>query len=196
MGLSGIVLAGGHSQRMGRNKALMELEGRTLISRVLDKLTRLCDELIISANGAEAYGDLPARVVADVIQGRGAFSGIHAGLRAMRNERAVVVACDMPFLSLSLLRFMAAVSPGFDVVVPRLGEYYEPLHAVYSANCVGPIEQLLACGPRRIASLYQLVRVREVTQDEVHLFGAGLSFVNVNTPEDWAEVQRLSALGF
>jgi len=192
-GLTGIVLSGGSSQRMGRNKALMELDGQTLIGRTLDKLSRLCDELIISANDVELYAHLPARVIPDVIPGRGALSGIHASLAEMRHERAVVVACDMPFLSLPLLRFMVAVAPGYDVVVPRLGGYYEPLHAVYSASCIAPIEQLLAAGPQRIVGLFERVRVREVTQDQVRLFRAALSFVNVNTPEDWAEAQRLSS---
>jgi molybdopterin-guanine dinucleotide biosynthesis protein A len=191
-GLTGIVLSGGQSQRMGSNKALMELDGQTLIARALDQLSRLCDELIISANDIELYAHLPARVIPDVIPGRGALSGIHASLAAMRHERAIVVACDMPFLSLSFLRFMVALAPGYDVVVPRLGRYYEPLHAVYGAGCMAPIEQLLAAGPQRVVKLYERVRVREVTEDQVRLFGAELSFVNVNVPEDWAEVQRLS----
>jgi molybdopterin-guanine dinucleotide biosynthesis protein A len=191
--LSGIVLAGGKSQRMGRNKALMELGGKTLISHVLDKLTRLCDELIVSANELELYADLPARIVPDQIPGRGALSGVHAGLKAMRNERAVVVACDMPFLSLSLLRYMAIVALAYDVVVPVVGGHFEPLHAVYSVNCVDPIEQLVTERPQRVVALYRRVRVREVTEGEASLFGAELSFMNVNTPEDWTEAQRLSA---
>ena len=194
-GLTGIVLSGGSSQRMGRNKALMELDGQTLIGRTLDKLSRLCDELIISANDVELYAHLPARVIPDVITGRGALSGIHASLAEMRHERAIVVGCDMPFLSLSLLRFMVAMAPGYDVVVPRLGRYYEPLHAVYGAGCIAPLEQLLAAGPQRIVRLFERVRVREVTEDQVRLFGAELSFVNINTPEDWAEAQRLSRAG-
>lgn len=191
--LSGVVLAGGQSQRMGRNKALLELDGQTLIERVLANLARLCDELIISANEIEPYSNLGARVVPDAIQGHGALGGIHAGLKAMRNDRAIVVACDMPFLRLSFLRYMAAVAQGYDVVVPRIGEYYEPLHAVYSKSCVAAIERLAARGPRRIVALYDRVRVREVTEEQVRLFGAENSFANVNTPEDWTEVRRLSA---
>jgi molybdopterin-guanine dinucleotide biosynthesis protein A len=192
-GVSGVVLAGGQSQRMGRNKALMELEGRTLISRVVDRLSRLCDELIISANHVDLYSHLPARIVRDVIPGRGALSGIHAGLAAMRNERAVVVACDMPFLSLSLLRYMTVVAEGCDVVVPRLDRYYEPLHAVYGVGCIGPIEQLVAEGPQRVVALYERVGTCEITRHDVRLYGAEHSFFNVNTPQDWAEAQRLSA---
>lgn len=190
-GLSGIVLAGGQSQRLGRNKALIELGGQPLIARVLDKLSQLCDELIVSANEVELYADLPARVVPDVIPGRGALSGIHAGLTAMHNAWAVVVACDMPFLSLPLLRYMTVVAPGYDVVVPRVDRYYEPLHALYAASCTAPIAQLVTEGPRRIVDLYQRVRVREVTTEEVQLLDAELAFFNVNTPAEWAQAQRL-----
>ena len=190
--LSGIVLSGGQSKRMGQNKALMPLAGSTLISQVLDKLSRLCDELIVSANDVEPYADLRVRVVQDTIAGMGALSGIHAGLAAIRNEKAIVVACDLPFLSLSLLRYMAAVALDYDVVVPRLGKYYEPLHAVYDVKCVAPIEQLVAHGPCRVVRLFDHVRVREVTEDPVRLFGASLSFYNVNTPEEWHGAQQLS----
>jgi len=193
--LSGIVLAGGQSRRMGRNKALLELEGQTLIARVLERLSPLCDELIISANDVELYADLPAQVVPDLIAGRGALSGIHAGLATMRHDKAVVVACDMPFLSLSLLRYMVVMSSGYDVVSPRVDGFFEPLHAVYSARCVEPIAQLIAKGPRRVVDLYRQIRLREVTKADVQLFDAALSFVNVNTHKEWAEVQRLTKSG-
>ncbi len=193
--LSGIVLAGGQSRRMGRNKALLELQGQTLIARVLERLSPLCDELIISANDVELYVDLPAQVVPDLIPGRGALGGIHAGLTTMRHDKAVVVACDMPFLSLSLLRYMVVVSSSYDVVVPWVNGFFEPLHAVYSARCVDPIAQLIAEGPRRVVDLYRQVRLREVTEADVRLFDADLSFVNVNTREEWSEVQRLVKSG-
>jgi molybdopterin-guanine dinucleotide biosynthesis protein A len=191
MGCSGIVLAGGQSQRMGSNKALMRLDGTYLISRVLDALSRICDDLIISANDVHSYESLPARVVTDEMLGRGALGGIHAGLRAMRNERALVVACDMPFLSLSLLRFMLVAAADHDVVVPRVDGNFEPLHAVYGVNCIAPIECLIADGPRRIVTLYDCVRVRELTEDQVRLYGASNSFFNINTPHDWDLARRL-----
>ncbi len=189
--LSGIVLAGGQSRRMGRNKALLELNGQTLIARVLDRLALLCDELIVSTNDVELYADLPARVVPDLVPGWGALGGVHAGLAAASNERAVVVACDMPLLNLPFLRYMAVVSPGYDVVVPHVGGFYEPLHAVYNVCCVEPIAQLIAEGSQRITDLYRRVRLRELGEEDVRLFDAALSFVNVNTPQEWSELQRL-----
>lgn len=190
MGCSGIVLAGGKSERMGRDKAFMLLEGKMLICRVLEVLARICDELIISTNNARSYADLPVRVIPDIFDSRGALGGIHAGLKAMRNERALVVACDMPALSLSLLRFMVAMASDCDVVVPRIDGEFEPLHAVYGVNCIAPIERLIADRPRRIVALYDCVRVREVDAEQVRLFGAGRSFFNINTPEDWSLAKR------
>ena len=190
MEVSGIVLAGGQSQRMGRNKALMSLDGKILISRVLETMARICDDLIICANDPRSYAHLPARVVRDVIPHRGALGGIHAGLKAMRHEKALVVACDMPFLSLSLLRFMMVAASDQDVVVPHIDGNFEPLHAIYGVNCISPIERLIADGPRRIVALYDCVRVRVVNENQVRLFGAGNSFFNINTPQDWALAQR------
>jgi molybdopterin-guanine dinucleotide biosynthesis protein A len=190
MRCSGIVRAGGKSERMGRDKALMLLAGKPLISHVLEVLARVCDELIIASNDPRSYADLPARVVPDVFGDRGALGGIHAGLKAMRNERALVVACDMPFLSRSLLRFMAVVASDCDVVVPRVDGEFEPLHAVYGVNCTAPIERLIADRPRRIVALYDYVRVREVNAEQVRLFGASRSFFNINTPQDWSLAKR------
>jgi molybdopterin-guanine dinucleotide biosynthesis protein A len=181
---------------MGQNKALMPLSGRPLISHVLDKLSRLCDELVISANDRAPYARFGVRVVRDVVEGKGALGGIHAGLKAIRNERAIVVACDLPFLSLPLLRYLVVEACGYDVVVPRLGRYYEPLHAVYDVNCIAPIERLISRGPRRIVHLFTQVRVREVTEDSVRLFGADMSFYNVNTPGEWREAQRFSPIAY
>jgi molybdopterin-guanine dinucleotide biosynthesis protein A len=178
---------------MGGNKAFLELDGQSLVARVLDKLSALCSELIISANDTALFADLPARVVSDIIPNGGPLSGIHAGLASMRHEGALVLACDLPFVSERLLRYMMEVAPGYDVVVPRLCGEYEPLHALYSVSCKEPIEALLADGPQRIVNLYRRVRVREITQAEIDRLDAALSFFNVNSPDDWAEAQRLWA---
>jgi molybdopterin-guanine dinucleotide biosynthesis protein A len=190
IGVSGVVLCGGESRRMGRNKALLELQGQPVIALVLDRLGKLCDELIVAANDVDTYADLPARIVPDIFPVKGPLSGIHAGLSAVGHDIAIVVGCDMPFLSLPLLRYMALVAPGHDVVVPYLNGEYEPLHAIYRRTCIEPIERLLSQGSRRVIALYEFVRVREVTQNEVDLFDGARSFFNINTPEDWEIAQH------
>ena len=184
--LSGVILAGGGSTRLGRDKALLELEGRTLVARTLDALARLTDDLIVVTNLAPRLLPSLARVVADRYVGAGVLAGVHAGLLAARGELAIVVACDMPFLNLDLLRHLISLAQEADVVVPRWTDV-EPLHAVYRpAACLGPVERALARGERRIVSFYHEVRVRHVERAEIARFGPqGLSFFNVNTAEDW-----------
>ncbi len=200
LALSGVVLAGGRSTRLGRDKALLELEGRPLITCTLDVLARLTDDLIIVTSLASHLFPRSARVVADRYVDAGVLAGVHAGLLAARGELALVVACDMPFLNLDLLRYIISLARDADVVVPRWTDV-EPLHAVYRpATCLGPIERALARGERRIVSFYRdegrEVRVRYVERSEIARFDPqGLSFFNVNAPEDWERARVLARLG-
>ena len=200
LALSGVVLAGGRSTRLGRDKAFLELEGRPLITCTLDVLAQLTDDLIIVTNRASHLFPQSARVVADRYVDAGVLAGVHAGLLAARGELALVVACDMPFLNLDLLRYIISLAQDADVVVPRWTDV-EPLHAVYRpATCLGPIEGALARGERRIVSFYRdevrEVRVRYVERAEITRFDPqGLSFFNVNGPEDWERARVLARLG-
>lgn len=193
--LSAIVLAGGQSSRLGVNKALLRLAGQAMIARIVDRLRVVTDDVIIVTNEPDDYAplDLAASLVRDERPGEGSLMGIYSGLRAAAGHHALVVACDMPFLHLPLLRYMAALTPGSDVVVPRVGEWLEPLHAIYGKRCLGPIAALLAQHRRQIVAFYGDVDVRYVEETEIARYDPGrLSFVNVNTPEDWQRVQELS----
>ncbi len=193
LALSGVVLAGGRSSRLGCDKALLELEGQPLVARTLDVLARLTDDLIVVTSLVPHLFPVSARVVADRYVGAGVLAGVHAGLLAARGELAVVVACDMPFLNLDLLRHLISLAEEADVVVPRWTDV-EPLHAVYRpATCLGPVESALARGERRIVSFYHEVGVRYVERAEIARFDPqGLSFFNVNTPDDWARARALA----
>ncbi|MEJ2211933.1 MAG: molybdenum cofactor guanylyltransferase, partial [Anaerolineae bacterium] len=162
----------------------------------LDKLAAVSDDLIVVTNKPQDYEHLrlDARLVGDEQPGVGSLMGIYSGLKAARHGRALVVACDMPFLNLPLLRHLLAWDSTCDVVIPRLAQWPEPLHAVYSKTCLPAMEQILARGRRQIVAFFDRVRVCEVTTDEIDRFDPRhLSFVNVNTPEDWARVQALAA---
>jgi molybdopterin-guanine dinucleotide biosynthesis protein A len=190
--VSAVMLAGGKSRRLGRDKSLLRLDGQPLLVRTAHTLAPLSDDLIVVANDVARYRefDLPARLVPDEQRGVGAIMGIYSGLRAARHARALFVACDMPFLNQSLLRYMISQVGGYDAVVPRIGDLYEPLHALYAKDCLPAIKRLLATGRRRIFDFFPLVRVRYVDRREIERFDPDhLSFLNVNTPEDWLEVQ-------
>lgn len=191
--ISCIVLAGGESQRLGTDKAFLKIGGQVLIESIVEKMARIGDEVIIVTNSPQKYDYLEARLVSDVYPGTGALGGIYSGLRAARHDYGLVVACDMPFLDLRLLRYMILLSPGQDVVIPRAGELTEPLHAIYSKRCLQPIERVLASGGRKIISFFPEVRVRYVEEQEISLFDPQhLSFFNVNTPGDLEKARRLA----
>jgi len=183
--VSAAVLAGGKSQRLGLDKSLLKINGEWLLERILLQLATLSDDLLVIANKKPEFGQLPARVIPDIYPGSGPLGGIYAGLQAIRYERGLFVACDMPLLNLELLRYMILLAADFDVVIPRLEGNVEPLHAVYSKACLPPIMKALESGERRVVSFFPYVRIRYVDQDEIDLFDPQhLSFFNINTPED------------
>jgi molybdopterin-guanine dinucleotide biosynthesis protein A len=191
--VSGIVLAGGQSSRLGTDKSFVNVNGQSLIEQIVAKLVRLSDDVIIVTNSPEKYDSLEARLVGDIYPGKGALGGIYSGLRAAANAYSLVAACDMPFLDLNLLRYMILLAHGHDVVIPRIGELPEPLHAIYSENCLEPIDRLFARGGLKIIDFFSEVRVRYVEEGEVDIFDPQhLSFFNVNTPGDLEEMKKLS----
>jgi molybdopterin-guanine dinucleotide biosynthesis protein A len=194
--VSGIVLAGGQSSRLGTDKSFVNVNGQSLIEQIVAKLARLSDDVTIVTNSPEKYDHLEAKLVGDVYPGKGALGGIYSGLRAATNAYSLVVACDMPFLDLNLLRYMILLARGHDVVIPRIGGLSEPLHAIYSKSCLEPIDRLLARGGLKIIDFFSEVRVRYVEEDEVDIFDPQhLSFFNVNAPNDLEEVKKLVRRG-
>lgn len=188
--VTGLVLAGGASRRMGRDKAFLELDGRPLIRVVIERVAEVCAEVFVVAGDAERYAGQGAPVVEDRFRGVGVLAGLHAGLQAASHELALAVACDMPLLKPDLLRAFVGWAEGFDVVVLQEARGPEPLHAVYRRTCLPPLEAAIRAGEHRIVSFFPEVRVRYVTPGEVAPFDPELrSFRNVNTPEEWTAVQ-------
>jgi molybdopterin-guanine dinucleotide biosynthesis protein A len=190
--LTGIVLAGGASRRMGQDKAFLELGGRPLIGIVIERMVQVCTEVLVVAGDVRPYASLGVPVVEDRFRGVGVLGGLHAGLEAAAHELALAVGCDMPFLDPYLLRAFAGWAEGFDVAVLRYedGEQVEPLHAAYRRTCLPAMAAAIRVGRRRIISFFPQVRVRYVTPEDVATLDPHLSsFRNVNTPEEWEAVQ-------
>jgi molybdopterin-guanine dinucleotide biosynthesis protein A len=182
---SAIILAGGQSRRMGRDKALIDYRGRPIIAHVIDTLRAVSDDVAVVSNRPELYSPFGARVVADYDPPCGPLGGIAVGLQAALHPLAVVVACDMPFLNLALLRWLVELADGYDAVVPQAGAEFEPLHAVYRRECHDPIVQRIERGERRVISFFADVRLRIVLEAEWRVLDpAGRSLVNLNTPDD------------
>ena len=200
MGVSGIVLAGGLSRRLGRDKAVEPIAGEPLIARCIGRLSAVADEIIVVVNDIERGEQLPlppmCRVVVDVYADSGSLGGIFSGVSALGNEWSVVVACDMPFLNIALLRYMLSLRVGFDAVVPVLDGRPEPTHALYSKACLPHIERRLQAGDLKIARFFDDVSVRYVSQEEVDAHDPDhMSFFNVNTQSDLDRALALAAEG-
>jgi molybdopterin-guanine dinucleotide biosynthesis protein A len=184
--LTGVILAGGASRRMGANKALLDLAGRPMIDLVSERLRAVADEIIIAADDTELYAPFADRCVADQLAGVGVLGGIHAGLVAASHELVIAVGCDMPFLKPAVLSWFAQAADGFDVVILQKGEWVEPLHAVYRRACRPAIETAVRAGRRRVISFFDAVRVRYVAPAEIAELDPDLaSFRNVNTRQEW-----------
>lgn len=203
---SAIILAGGKSRRMGSDKAFLEFDGELLIERVIERVRRVCDQVVIVSNDLDSYARFGVPIVGDVYPNKGSLGGIFSGLLAIREPYAVAVACDMPFLNEALLRHLISLADQADVIVPRAKDLssnvhrgrpdastlrlakdadLHPTHAVYSKNCIEPMRARLLADDLRIISFYEAVRVLVVEPEAIDRFDPKhLSFFNANTPED------------
>jgi molybdopterin-guanine dinucleotide biosynthesis protein A len=187
-----IILCGGKNLRLGRNKALEVIGGKSLIEWVMERLRPLAKQMLIVT--AKEKLDLPvadkAEILVDVYPGKGPLGGIYTGLMAAKSSPSIVVACDMPFLNTELLGYMLELAPGFDAVVPRLAQgLVEPLHAIYARTCLPRMKARLENNQLAITPLLKELRVRYVEEAECRRFDpARLSFFNINYQSDldWA----------
>ena len=198
--VTGVILAGGMSTRLGRDKAVEPLAGQPLIGRVLSMLSDVTDTSVVVVNdearGAEHPLPKDVAVTVDAYPDSGSLGGIFTGLQAASADWALVVACDMPFLNPTLLARMLELRSDHDVIAPVLDGRPEPTHALYSKACLPHMEARLQQGKLKITGFYENVRVRYITEDEVDLLDPGrLSFFNVNTQDDLDRAKSLVAAG-
>lgn len=189
-----LVLVGGTSSRMGQNKALLAVGGMRLIERVVQAVRPLGDDVLLMANEAGSYTFLGLPCVPDQKPNYGPLMGLYSGLAAAKHELALLVACDMPFLSTPLLRYMLELAAGHDVVIPRTEDGQHPLHAVYRrSTCLPAIAAAIAQDKRRMIAFHDQVRVREIDEEEMRPFDpSGLALLNVNTPEELALAEHVA----
>ena len=192
---SAVVLAGGASRRMGRDKRMLpwgtDSDGRprTLLQSVVDNLASITDDVIVVAN--DQPGVERARVVPDAIPGSGSLGGILSGIEAARYARVFVAAADMPFVNVALVRDLLGRLGGHDAVVPIVGGRPEPLHAVYGPAVAIAARRQISRGKLKIALAFEGLNVVRVPEAELRELDSELrSFRNVNTPEDFAGARR------
>ena len=187
--LTAVILAGGMSRRLGRNKALEPFQGEPLIRRVIARMGQVGESVSVIVNEAQRAHELelPEEVTSSVDRypGKGSLGGIVTGLITSPTVWSAFCACDMPFVNTRLYRYLASLRDGYDAVVPVVEGRPEPTHALYSRVCIGPIEERIEADDLKISSFFSEVRVRLVPEDEIRRLDPDLlSFFNVNTQDD------------
>jgi molybdopterin-guanine dinucleotide biosynthesis protein A len=190
------IQAGGQSSRMGEDKALKTFLGRPLIQRVVERLSPIADEIIVTTNRPADYAFLNLRLVSDLKPGRGALGGLYTAIASATHPIVAVVACDMPFASATLFEAASRimVAEEADVVIAKSEEGLEPLHALYRRDtCLPAIEAAIDADQWKVIAWFPQVKVRVLTSEKIELLAPdNLAFWNVNTPEEFARAEELA----
>jgi molybdopterin-guanine dinucleotide biosynthesis protein A len=191
--VTGVVLAGGQSRRMGVDKASLMVGGKQMIAHVIDRVRQvLPNVVVVTKDVCRLNLDMSdVKVVTDVSDKEGALVGIYSALRAVHTPYAFVIACDMPYIQPDLVRWMIGACHGYDAFVPRVGTEIEPLFALYSRNCLDSIEKRLDAGDLRVRGFFEDVNTVYAAESELRAVDPDLaSFININTAEDLEKVRR------
>jgi len=191
MGVTGIILAGGKSVRMGTDKGLLELCGKPLISYAIKVLSELCNTVIISSS-SNKYQRFGYQTVPDEFPGIGPLGGIYSALRHCKTEKTLVLSCDLPFVPKELLEFILNNSEGYQVAVPWEGNrHYEPLCGFYSLSIVGQMGAFIKKGNYKLPDLFEEVNVNRLDiNNKLDFYHANL-FLNVNSKHELATAENL-----
>jgi molybdopterin-guanine dinucleotide biosynthesis protein A len=176
---------------MGTPKALLLFDGEPLIVHVVATLRRLFDEVVVVGAPGQDLPSMPVTLVRDDVAYQGPVGGIYYGLGAGGGDVGFVTACDSAFLNSRLISHLLSQISQHDVVVPHWQGRFQPLHAVYRRSVLPLLQGQLARGELRPVYLFEKVRTRRIDEDEIRLFDPdGLSFFNMNTPQDYAEALK------
>ncbi len=195
--VTGAILAGGKSRRMGVNKAFLRLGNRTLIEHVIHRIQPIADEILIITNSPDEYNHLGIETKVDVIPNTGTLGGIHSALTNATNDTVVCVGCDIPFIDTNLLRYLISVLGEHDAVIPYTcsvtGQItLQTLCAVYSKRCLPIIEKMLNAAEYRVHALKSHANVNLIIPETwKKIDPGGYSFLNINTPADFEIAQTL-----
>jgi molybdopterin-guanine dinucleotide biosynthesis protein A len=186
--ITGVILIGGKSRRMGTDKAFLELSGKPLFQGVLEIFRESFERVTLVGDRGERFAGYGLPVFEDIVPGS-ALGGLYTGLYRAETEYVFVSPCDLPFPSKRVLEYLCSLRNGFDGVVPVTSHGYEPLVALYARSCLGPMKALLESGNLRVYDFYPQVRIRNVPSGEwAKLDKDGRSFLNINTPDEFAQL--------
>lgn len=190
--ISCIILAGGKSARIGRDKAFITIDKKPIIEEQTDILSKIFDEIIIVTNALNHFKYVKAKVVKDIVPDSGPLGGLYSGLAVSSNIHSFLIGCDMPFINLELIEYLIEQIEENDIVVPFSSKGLETLFAIYSLNCLDTIRRQIELKTLRLSGILDFHRVRYIDRKEVEKFDPQeLSFFNINNPEDFEKAKKI-----
>lgn len=195
--ISVIVLAGGHSRRLGHDKALLPWQGRTLIQYLVTYLQKLSDDVLVVTGTERRYQELlTVPIFSDEIRNIGPLGGLYTGLKHARFPYSLAIACDMPFVNRAVIDLLKDNAEGsVKAVVPSIQNHRVPTCALYHKDCLSVIEKLQAQGRFSLQALLDSIPIKILSEDELRAVDPTLrSFVNINTQADWESCRPFGAV--
>jgi molybdenum cofactor guanylyltransferase len=181
--VTGIILAGGESRRMGKDKGLCDFDGKPLVLHAIEILKPICEFIVISTNNVQDYSNFGCKIITDEFKGIGPIGGIYSGLKQSTTIHNLVISCDIPFLNSALLTNVLSFSISYDVIVPQhANSYYEPLAAYYSKKIIPVLQESISEGDFKLINLFGKVRFKAVQLEKNQ--NINHQFKNINFPED------------
>ncbi|MFW6126354.1 MAG: molybdenum cofactor guanylyltransferase [Chloroflexota bacterium] len=211
MQVTGAILAGGKSSRLGRSKLFQTVAGRPLIEWMIGRVEAISKDVVVVVSDADtarsveesartvgrqtrATGACGVRVVQDLVEGCGPLGGIFTALTASSSPRCLVVGCDMPFLRQELLEYLVLASHEYDAAVPRVGSFIEPLCAVYDRRCLPYFAEAVRHDEFQVGQALRRVNTRFVEEAEIETLDPHhYSFFNVNTRAELETAREMAA---
>lgn len=199
--ISGVILAGGKNTRYPTIKSYIQIGDSTIIQRNLRTLKDIFEEVFISTNSPELYFKLSVPLFGDMIPSRGPMSGLYTLLSNIKNNCLFVVACDMPFIKKSLILFICekhkeiSKKMEVDATIPVYKDEPQPLFGIYCKGVLSHLKDSILKEKTSVRRFLDEIRTNYINHDEfVHLDPEGLSFININTEEDYRNITNLVGL--
>lgn len=194
--ISCVVLAGGQSKRMGKDKAFLKIGDKTFLRKILESLSKKCDEIIIVGNkDKELYlkeaqtVNKPVKFTSDIYPYQGPLNGIISALHLINHEKTFISTCDTPLIKPEVVEFLQREIDGFDAVIPVVRNKFQPLNALYRTESLQKAKQLFHKGERSLFSFIKSLNVKFIDQNKIEKVDPQLySYWSINTPEDYQKL--------
>lgn len=184
-----VILAGGRSRRMGRDKLTLDINGTTLVETVVSRFAEEFAEVYLSVADADKYPDITVRKITDVYPDVGPMSGLHAALSGVEAEAMFVTAADLPYACPQAAKRIIELGAGYDACIIRLPDgKLEPLFGYYAKSLLPRCEEAIRAGRYQVLELYRGANVRYITVSELGNLWSDKLIVNINTPEDYDKI--------